>query len=185
MPATETSRFYVNPGDLGKRIKVDGIIYESTYNESGDVNSTRDDGLSVRIGFGELEPDTTYYYRCFAINGEGEGLGPIKKFTTPLGNQFWWSSATDLGGGWRSSWMGEFLPYENGWIFHFDLGWAFVNPDSQGGLWIWVEDEGWLWSAENAWPFLWSNNSKNWLYPIKVNGRTYLYDYATKGFRFR
>ena len=111
------------------------------------------------LDFGTLDKGQTYYFQAFATNFVGANLGAIKKFTTAE-DQFWWSSATELAGGWRSNWVGEFLPYENGWIYHVDLGWAFVNPDSQGGIWMWVDDEGWLWSSEEAWPFLWASRTK-------------------------
>ena len=139
---------------------------------------------SYSLDFGALEIGEDYFYQAYATNLAGTSLGALKKFTTSV-EQFWWSSATELSGGWKSSWVGEFLPYENGWIYHVDLGWAFVKPDLLGGIWMWVDDEGWLWSSEEAWPFLWASNTKNWLYPMNVGVRTYLYDYSSESVRSR
>jgi len=48
-----------------------------------------------------------------------------------------------------------------------------------------VDDEGWLWSSDKAWPFLWASSTKDWLYPMKVGVRTYLYDYSLESVRSR
>jgi len=139
---------------------------------------------SYSLDFGALEIGEDYFYQAYATNLAGTSLGALKKFTTSSG-QFWWSSATELSGGWKSSWVGEFLPFENGWIYHVDLEWAFVKEDRLGGIWMWVDDEGWLWSSDKAWPFLWASSTKDWLYPMKVGVRTYLYDYSSESVRSR
>ena len=91
----------------------------------------------------------------------------------------WWSDAEVYQGGWRINWLGAFLPNENGWIYHLDLGWAYVESDQIDGLWMWRDGYGWVWSNPQAWPFLWSSNTSNWLYPIKANGVMRFYDYST------
>ena len=179
---------------LAGKIQTDGGVpiteFGINLRKSTDSNfvqyfgSSRLSDGSYTLDFGTLDKGQTYYFQAFAANLAGASLGAIKKFTTTE-PQFWWSSATELAGGWRSNWVGEFLPYENGWIYHIDLGWAFVKPDVLGGIWMWVDDEGWLWSSEDAWPFLWASRTKNWLYPMKVGIRTYLYDYQSESIRSR
>ncbi|MEL0005208.1 MAG: hypothetical protein VW643_05365, partial [Opitutales bacterium] len=179
---------------LAGKIQTDGGVpiteFGINLRKSADSNFVKYSGSSrlsdgsYTLDFGTLDKGQTYYFQAFAANLAGTSLGAIKKFTTNE-PQFWWSSATELAGGWRSNWVGEFLPYENGWIYHIDLGWAFVKPDVLGGIWMWVDDEGWLWSSEEAWPFLWASRTKNWLYPMKVGIRTYLYDYQSESIRSR
>ena len=36
-----------------------------------------------------------------------------------------------------------------------------------GGVWIWREPDGWLWTTPEVWPFLWSQQSTDWLYLIE------------------
>jgi hypothetical protein len=77
---------------------------------------------------------------------------------------------------------GPFLPQPNGWAYHTDLGWAFISPDSNAGIWFWVEGNGWHWTRDGIWPFIWSNTTSDWLYIMKSGGRTFIYDYSTESF---
>jgi len=38
------------------------------------------------------------------------------------------------------------------------------------------------WIGEGVWPFLWSNNTADWLYLMKSGNRVFLYDYSTQSF---
>jgi hypothetical protein len=97
----------------------------------------------------------------------------------------WWGSDTELTGGWReSAWLGTYLPNrDNEWIYHLGLGWLYATPDADGGLWFWMPDESWLWSRESVWPFLWSESSAGWLYPVYSSGKRYFYDYTLESIR--
>jgi len=72
---------------------------------------------------------------------------------------------------------------ENDWIYHFDLGWLYVKPDGLEGFWFWMPEEKWLWSKEDVWPFLWSDSSGGWIYPIYSLGNRYFYDYTQEKIR--
>ena len=99
----------------------------------------------------------------------------------------WWEADADSGNGWRSSpWLGSFRPYSNGWIYHLGLGWAYAQPDELGGLWLWMPNEQWVWSAPHCWPHMWKHDSSNWLYFVKEHeGKPALYDYSTESFRWK
>ena len=134
--------------------------------------------------FVEFEPGTRYYYRGFAVNNYGESKGSIKKFKTPeIVDPFaWWRDTEEVGGGWRNSdWFGTFLIYPSlDWIFHSKLGWVYTVSDGSEGIWLWHSQHGWLWTQEGVWPFLYSNNSSNWIYFMKnINGQAIFYDYRT------
>ena len=117
--------------------------------------------------------------------------------TNPDGNQTtvdqnatapaWWEADADSGNGWRTShWFGSYRPYSNGWIYHLGLGWAYAQPDELGGLWLWMPNEQWVWSAPHCWPHLWKHSSSNWLYFVKEHeGNPALYDYSTESFRWK
>jgi len=119
----------------------------------------------------------TYYFKPYIESAVGKSFGGPVKFEVVGGK--WWSDAEVYQGGWRINWLGAFLPNENGWIYHLDLGWAYVESDQVDGLWMWKDGYGWVWSNPQAWPFLWSANTSNWLYPIKANGVMRFYDYST------
>ena len=116
----------------------------------------------------KLEAGATYYYRAYARNEVGENWGSIRKLKVPKVEErkAWWSESLEMGGGWRQSeWLGAFRKSEgNDWIFHLKLGWVFARPDSGSGLWLWLEEYGWLWTQMDAWPYLWANQSADWLY---------------------
>ncbi len=52
-----------------------------------------------------------------------------------------------------------------------------------GGLWMWMQDEGWLWSSSVIWPFIWSNDGPKWLYFLDAGENNFFYDYELKSFR--
>ena len=88
--------------------------------------------------------------------------------------------AEELEGGWYTSWMGVFwMGEERKWLYHVSLGWVFLSEDGQGGAWIWREPDGWLWTTNEVWPFLWSQQSTGWTYLIENLTPPRLYDYST------
>lgn len=114
-----------------------------------------------------FSPGKTYYVRAFAENQAGVRFGAIKAFKldqslpAPLGQ------ATPTGNGWyRSTWFGSFLPFDNGWVYHLKLGWVYPYPDGEGGLWLWLESQGWMWTQSNLFPYLWRHQSGAWRYAI-------------------
>ena len=135
--------------------------------------------------FLNFEPGTRYYYRSYAFNNFGESKGSIKKFKTPeiIDPSIWWKDMPAVGGGWRNSeWFGSFLTYPNlDWVYHSNLGWIYVVPDQNAGIWIWHSENGWLWTQEGVWPYLYSDRTANWIYFMKkISGQAIFYDYETR-----
>ena len=93
----------------------------------------------------------------------------------------WWASAEEATAGWRiSSWFGAFRPYENGWIFHADLGWLYAQPDGAIGLWVWSKGKGWLWTNPGSYRYLYQADTHQWLYFLKrKDGQARFYNHAT------
>ena len=139
--------------------------------------------------FLDFEPGTRYYLRGYAFNDFGESKGSIKKLKTPemVDPSAWWKNTTNVGSGWRNSdWFGAFLIYPPlDWIFHSKLGWVYTVSDGSEGIWLWHSQHGWLWTQKGVWPFLYSNNSTNWIYFMKnINGQAIFYDYEAKRYLF-
>jgi hypothetical protein len=137
--------------------------------------------------FGELilEPGKRYYYRAVATNAVGTTFGSPKKLITPPNQARWWTNAPEISGGWRNSpWFGAFRPYDNGWIYHAKLGWAYAHPDGSGGLWLWFGDHHWTWIRSGTYPYLWKHDLGTWYYLLGTrDGQPVFYDYATGSVR--
>ena len=76
-------------------------------------------------------------------------------------------SATEAVASWYvSNWFGYFYQADNGWCYHFDLGWVFPEAQSDGSLWIWSPQLEWLWIEQATYSnsFIWSVDDGNWLY---------------------
>lgn len=73
--------------------------------------------------------------------------------------------------GWYElDWFGYFFDSQNvvasmgGWVFHEDLGWLFLEFSSGDRVWCWASNKGWLWTSSSAYPYLYSDESNNWIY---------------------
>ena len=167
-----------------------GFILTSVDRVSAFHTIITEDGTSTSEEFTkvvkDLELGKSYVYQAYVINELGMGVGQMK----------WIREISDvelpkillgsekLEGGWYSSWMGNFwMGEERKWLYHESLGWLFLSEDGQGGAWIWREPDGWLWTAPEVWPFLWSQQSTDWLYLTLIKGNAIFYDYSTGGLR--
>jgi len=135
-----------------------------------------------------LQPNTKYFFRAFANNAEGISFGSIQSFHTPLLATTagpWWETIPEIAGGWRTSpWLGTFLAYPQGWIYHADLGWLYSHSGTNTDLWLWSEDKGWLWTGPEIYPHLFQNSTSNWLYFIKKkDGVARFYEYSTNSIK--
>ena len=124
-----------------------------------------------------------YYYRAYALNGEGISYGTQERFTAPKepsgpkwARAFASGQAADW---WTSPWFGSFFLAKNGWLRHESLGWLYSAGDGVGGVWLWQENIGWLWTGEGIHPYLFGHGSGGWHYFMgEVGGRVFLYRYA-------
>jgi hypothetical protein len=120
-----------------------------------------------------LEAGKRYYYRAVATNEVGTTRSGPKRLITPDSKTYWWSDSYAQAGGWRTSpWFETFRPHESGWVYHLKLGWAYAHPDGSGGLWLWMKDQGWLWTREGTYPYFWKNADGSWHYLLgSTNGQ--------------
>lgn len=140
-------------------------------------------GITFSYSF-EAQANEKMYFRSYAANEKGLVLGSIKSFVVgeysdSVEEQYGiWSGLPDPDNGWfTSDWFGAIKIYPNGWIFHYDLGWLFSSED-KSGVWLWREQNGWLWTGAEIFPFFFNDQNKNWLYYYAgKNGNSYFYDY--------
>ena len=125
------------------------------------------------------------YCIAYAENSEGRsyGLEEVMELEPMEQDRDWLTGAEPLGGDkgwWNSPWFGTYYRSEpSGWFLHLGLGWIYPIPSEQGGIWIWKEGMGWLWTSEQVYPFLNSSNTGTWLYFYgEVNKKRLFYDYG-------
>jgi hypothetical protein len=122
--------------------------------------------------------------RAFALNKAGENRGSLKKFKTPkkIDSNSWYFGTQELTGGWRKSdWLGIFKPTDHQWVYHAEMGWLYPSAMEDGSVWLWSQENGWLWTDFGIYPQLFKHNSGTWLYFIgKINGQPRFYDYITR-----
>jgi hypothetical protein len=167
-----------------------GFILTSTdqnstlYTVAADENGSKGEEFSKVVG--DLDRGKSYVYQAYVINELGMGVGQMKWIRKIVEAKLpeIFKEAEELDGGWYTSWMGEFwMGEERKWIYHLSLGWVFLSEDGQGGVWIWREPDGWLWTKSGVWPFLWSQDTANWTYLIENLSIPRLYDYSIRDLR--
>jgi hypothetical protein len=126
------------------------------------------------------------YFRLFAKNPAGTGLGAIKRFS-PNTNQSinkWWDNSETSEEGWqRSDWFGNFLPYENGWMYHLHMGWLFSSAEESDSIWLWDNYHKWLWTSKEVFPFLYRWEDSSWLFAyFHKNGSVHYFNYASDSY---
>ena len=65
-----------------------------------------------------------------------------------------------------SNWLGYFYQADNGWCYHFNLGWIYPSVQSDGSIWAWSPQLEWIWIEQSSYSnfFVWSSDDNNWLY---------------------
>ncbi len=81
----------------------------------------------------------------------------------------------------ESPWFGAFHRGNDNWIFHLELGWwIYVANEAGFGRWFWNDAYGWCWTRESVYPFIWNDQTGNWLYKMKTaNDRAVFWNYST------
>jgi len=141
------------------------------------------DSGEISVLVEDLKAGSTYYYRVYAKNSVGETVGAVKRLKTSekIDLNAWFTDMPKMGGGWRSSnWFGPFQQFPQvKWIYHSELGWAYILSDQKDGIWIWQNGRGWMWTQQGVWPYLFNHKTLGWLYLVKsINGNPFFYDYT-------
>jgi hypothetical protein len=59
------------------------------------------------------------------------------------------------------------------------MGWLYAHPGSEDDFWLWSKEYRWIWTKEGVYPFLYRNNTANWLYILGVkDGKAVIQDYS-------
>ena len=87
-----------------------------------------------------------------------------------------WDGHVTLVDEWKhSSWFGTFLELNNtnGWLFHTKLSFIYTDSTTQGSLWFFSPELGWVWTSQMAYPFIYSNSDASWNYFDAQSGSVY------------
>ena len=65
-------------------------------------------------------------------------------------------------------------------ILHQDLGWIFVVPIENQGVWFWSEAFDWCWTSADLFSYFFHNETNSWRYMHigKRGERHLIYDYS-------
>ena len=156
------------------------------HNQSGiqKMRALMDSNQSFAIVHDANASGTRIYIRAYAETAEGINLGleevvDIPKVSTPS----LWATATAVTGApgwWESGWFGTYYNgVESGWILHAGLGWLYPSPSDNGGVWLWKENVGWLWTDSDKFPYLYSETKGSWMYYYgTVRQKRLFFDYG-------
>ena len=159
-----------------------GFIFHIDGKEPESISAKMDpQNLDFKLNV-EVTAGENHYFQAYAKTAFGTAYGAIKKFiiTDTNKSKAWWNelSPNKVDGWLTDSWIGELMPFENQWAFHLRLQWIYLQSDGNEGFWIWKEENGWIWTNSESWPFLWSNETGNWLYFIPLDSGYIFYDYS-------
>ncbi|MDG1325748.1 MAG: hypothetical protein P8P49_08275, partial [Opitutales bacterium] len=163
---------------LGQSISfTDAIKLSSTLNPK-----TNNFSFSVQ----DFEEDKLYYFRAYAVNSEGLSVGAIKKFSKPKADNLssWAGTLVSLPGDWHtSSWFGSFKTTSREWLYHTDLQWLYPSPMKDGSIWLWNQSDGWRWTQDGVYPYLFRWKDSAWIYLYaRKDGKSLFYNYTTKSY---
>ena len=92
------------------------------------------------------------------------------------------TNTQSLSAGWsRSSWFGDFFGNGQGWVYHFNHGWLYLEGVDESGFWVYDETLGWLYTGKDLYPFFYRNSSSSWLYDQSSSSGRKFWDYAGNG----
>jgi len=85
--------------------------------------------------------------------------------------------------GWEHQpWFGAYYPApDSHWLYHWQLHWLYQPPNQTiDSLWLWHPNQGWLWTSDTSYPWLYSHNLESWLYfdAQQQEKRLYVYNAA-------
>jgi hypothetical protein len=175
-------------GNPTVKLEIGDTYVEPGYRASDNVFGDMQSRVTITGDVNTSKAGT--YEIIYSVVDIAGNVSEIAKRTVVISNEvaenpttYWWTSATSIGNGFYQNWLGQFMPFESGWIYHLDFGWVYVVESDMQGLWMWMQNEGWLWSSSAIWPFIWSNDGPKWLYFLNAGENNFLYDYESKSFR--
>jgi len=98
------------------------------------------------------------------VAGANPDMGAIEYGSVGL-----WSSAVDLGGGWKwSTWFGYFQTDQEPWIFHQEHGWLYEFGSDTASVVFWdASMSAFWWTSKTQYPYVYRFSDGAWLWYLK------------------
>ncbi len=140
------------------------------------------DGNTFSFQLWSLYAETNYYYRSFMETSAGRSYGNKKRFRTKENSmELLLKDAVYQGSGWWGTWFGFTFLAENGWMFHWDLGWVYTTVLDSDQLWLWFPEIGWTWLTSTTYPYFYDYRKARWLYLSAADASTVIFfDYNAR-----
>lgn len=169
-----TLGFYLSGEDIVD-LNASGVTKVSS---SSNTDSTFNALASIDLSGG------TYHYLAFAESGEGVRYGAEKTFVLPriTAGESWsdGSLVANYDNWWESDWFGLYNTEIYPWIYHQNLGWTFVNVETERGAWLYHQKLGWMWTQPGVFPHIYVSKGLQWSYLNTDTAKATLYDYELK-----
>jgi hypothetical protein len=134
-----------------------------------------------------LTPDPGYSGTATITVNVSDGNGGTDQITfdlvvTPAPTLWSDQNTTDLGGSWKSStWFGLFYDNGNGWVYHADHGWLFIDGTDESAIWVYDGTLGWLFTSNALNQNLFYRQSTNtWYHFSNQGGVRNFYDHTAQ-----
>lgn len=129
-----------------------------------------DSELRGSVAFGRAAEEFTANGGTTVVSA---GVAAVTRFVLATGNGgsgadvFAGETQLTAGSSWRSTeWFGTY--YRDAsvwpWIYHSDLGWMYVHPGTNGGIFLWQPSTGWFYTKATYYPYLYSYQRAGWVY---------------------
>ncbi len=82
-----------------------------------------------------------------------------------------------------SEWFGNFYSTGSPWIYHAQLGWLYVLPDSKDGFWFWDTFlNSWWWSRSDSHPYAFNDNGNEsgWIFLQFNSDAVHVFDFNSQ-----
>ena len=72
---------------------------------------------------------------------------------------------TETSSHWKNNkWFGGFYSRTYPWLYHVNLGWCYIHEIDHSSFWMWRNENGWVWSSSQYFPYTYSDPEQAWLY---------------------
>jgi hypothetical protein len=86
-----------------------------------------------------------------------------------------------------NTWLSNKVSFSNGWHYHLDFDWIYINQDQGASAWLWKEGWGWLWSEDKLWNdagegYFHKESSSSWIFwkPQESDADNNVYDFEAE-----
>ena len=145
------------------------------------------EGSLLKVNQTLSEPSGNSYSVRVRTTGTGIDFEQALTFqfdeVSPDEGQLFSQNGVFIGTGWKCiPWFEVYFPSSSSSrYYHGEMGWIYIPLNQRWDrLWLWHPQHNWLWTSADCFPWLYSNDRKNWMYFLSWKGKPWFYDYGLK-----